>query len=290
MSYATVGVIVGVGVCKLLHPGCCCCLLQCFQHPADSDKVYECLARGDVVIFDRYAYSGVAYSAAKGLGLEWCKSCEVGLPAPDQVVLLKVDTAAAATRPGYGGELYEKKDMQEKVRMAALCAPTIKPMHHMQNVAIFESSCTCLCDTVTVSYTAALLLQVRAIFEELREPEWLVIDGTQDVQEVHNQVCCVPLAWSACVAVWQDTDILQRTQQGSRQLRSAKTTASDSGGQCHPAINRSLVKALRLAATVLGCADIAITACPLPPPAASQCVGDHPALPAGPAHQEAVGC
>jgi dTMP kinase len=39
---------------------------------------------------DRYAYSGVAFTAAKGFDVEWCKCPDKGLPAPDLVIYLKM--------------------------------------------------------------------------------------------------------------------------------------------------------------------------------------------------------
>ena len=48
------------------------------------------LNSGCNLICDRYAYSGVAFSAAKGLDLEWCKSCDGGLPAPDVIIYLVI--------------------------------------------------------------------------------------------------------------------------------------------------------------------------------------------------------
>jgi dTMP kinase len=38
------------------------------------------LRGGDNVVVDRYCYSGIAFTSAKGLPLEWCKAPEVGLP------------------------------------------------------------------------------------------------------------------------------------------------------------------------------------------------------------------
>ena len=40
------------------------------------------------MVCDRYAYSGVAYSVAKGMDLEWCRGPDVGLLRPDLVVFL----------------------------------------------------------------------------------------------------------------------------------------------------------------------------------------------------------
>jgi hypothetical protein len=74
------------------------------------------LGEGRHQVFDRWSYSGVVYSAANGLPLQWCKDCEAGLPKPDLVVLLSVDPATAAGRGGYSNERYERLELQEKVR------------------------------------------------------------------------------------------------------------------------------------------------------------------------------
>ena len=76
------------------------------------------LAEGTTLVVDRYAFSGVAFTAAKkvpGLGLEWCKAPDAGLPAPDAVMLLAVTPEVAAARGGYGAERYERKEIQEEV-------------------------------------------------------------------------------------------------------------------------------------------------------------------------------
>ena len=65
---------------------------------------------------DRYSYSGAAFTAAKGLSLDWCLQCEVGLPAPDCVVFLAISPADAAARGGFGEERYETREMQTRVR------------------------------------------------------------------------------------------------------------------------------------------------------------------------------
>ncbi|CAK9215091.1 unnamed protein product [Sphagnum troendelagicum] len=62
---------------------------------------------GATLVVDRYSYSGVAFSAAKGLDLNWCKAREAGLLAPDLVLYLDIPAEVAAERGGYGGERYE---------------------------------------------------------------------------------------------------------------------------------------------------------------------------------------
>lgn len=75
----------------------------------------EKLKTGTTLIVDRYSYSGVAFSAAKGLGVDWCKAPEIGLLAPDAVLYLDISPEKAAERGGYGDERYEKVEFQRKV-------------------------------------------------------------------------------------------------------------------------------------------------------------------------------
>lgn len=74
------------------------------------------LEGGFSIICSRYAYSGVAYSNAKGLNLDWCKSVDSGLVRPDLIVYLDVDPVELSKRSGFGDEVYEKLDFQTKVQ------------------------------------------------------------------------------------------------------------------------------------------------------------------------------
>ncbi|KAF8877916.1 thymidylate kinase [Infundibulicybe gibba] len=74
------------------------------------------LLRGTAVVCDRYAFSGIAFSASKGLPLAWCRAPDVGLPAPDLTVFLDITPAQAKRRGGYGEERYEREEMQARVR------------------------------------------------------------------------------------------------------------------------------------------------------------------------------
>ena len=79
------------------------------------------LSRGTTLVCDRYAFSGVAFTAAKkktGMGLEWCRSPDEGLPAPDAVLFLDLDPAEAERRGGFGEERYESPEMLKAVREA----------------------------------------------------------------------------------------------------------------------------------------------------------------------------
>jgi dTMP kinase len=77
------------------------------------------LASGTTVLCDRYYHSGIVYSAAKqntSLSLTWARAPEIGLPRPDMVLFLDLDESVARERGGWGGEVYEKAEMQRRVR------------------------------------------------------------------------------------------------------------------------------------------------------------------------------
>lgn len=77
------------------------------------------LSDGVTLVCDRYAFSGVAFTAAKqktGMGLDWCRAPDQGLPAPDAVLYLDLDPAEAERRGGFGAERYESAEMLKSVR------------------------------------------------------------------------------------------------------------------------------------------------------------------------------
>ncbi len=77
------------------------------------------LASGTTVLCDRYYHSGIVYSAARAdptLTLPWARAPEVGLPRPDIVLFLDLDEEQAKARGGWGAEVYEKAEMQRRVR------------------------------------------------------------------------------------------------------------------------------------------------------------------------------
>jgi len=79
----------------------------------------EKLHAGVTLVVDRYAYSGVAFTAAKGisgLSMDWCKAPESGLPAPDALIYLQIPINEALQRAGFGEERYESVEMQKEVQ------------------------------------------------------------------------------------------------------------------------------------------------------------------------------
>eukprot|EP01040_Poterioochromonas_malhamensis_P002083 gene2083-2222_t len=78
--------------------------------------IESALSQGQAVVCDRYAYSGVAFTSAKGLDLTWCQTCDQGLPSPDAIIYLDILPEEAAQRGQFGEERYERLDFQQKVR------------------------------------------------------------------------------------------------------------------------------------------------------------------------------
>uniref|UniRef100_A0A182Q2G2 Thymidylate kinase n=1 Tax=Anopheles farauti TaxID=69004 RepID=A0A182Q2G2_9DIPT len=78
-------------------------------------EMEQLLRSGVSLIVDRYSFSGVAFSSAKGLDLDWCKAPESGLLKPDLVILLTLSPEAMAKRGGFGDERYEVPAFQKKV-------------------------------------------------------------------------------------------------------------------------------------------------------------------------------
>ena len=73
------------------------------------DEIINKLNNNTHLILDRYSYSGVAYSHAKGIDFDWCISPEKGLPKPDLIIYLKANNICdLKEREGYGDEVYEK--------------------------------------------------------------------------------------------------------------------------------------------------------------------------------------
>ena len=80
------------------------------------EQIIDTLTQGTSIVCDRYAYSGVAYSASKGLDFEWCLNADRGLIKPDLVIYINVSMETIKARSGFGDERYEKVEFQQRVR------------------------------------------------------------------------------------------------------------------------------------------------------------------------------
>lgn len=76
--------------------------------------IIDKLNQGINIILDRYVYSGVSYTASKGISRDWCYHPDVGLPKPDLTIFLNLNDSS--NRDGFGDERYEVKEFQLKVK------------------------------------------------------------------------------------------------------------------------------------------------------------------------------
>lgn len=79
-------------------------------------RIEKTIEEGKWVIFDRYTYSSVAYSIARGLDPEIAELMTSLLPEPDIVLFLSIHEDGAAERQDFGKEIFEKTEFQAKVR------------------------------------------------------------------------------------------------------------------------------------------------------------------------------
>ncbi|ALC42150.1 CG5757 [Drosophila busckii] len=79
------------------------------------EDIKQELLNGKTLICDRYAYSGAAYSVAKGLDLKWCCAPDLGLLQPDAVIYMKAKPEALTARGNYGDERFDNVEFQRKV-------------------------------------------------------------------------------------------------------------------------------------------------------------------------------
>lgn len=75
-------------------------------------------AEGGILLLDRYVPSGVAYSTAKGLDMNWCFAADQGLPKPDLILFVRIPVEEVCKRAGFGEERYERVEFQKRVHIA----------------------------------------------------------------------------------------------------------------------------------------------------------------------------
>ncbi|PJF18328.1 hypothetical protein PSACC_01876 [Paramicrosporidium saccamoebae] len=79
------------------------------------DAIEKELAAGTTILMDRYLWSHMAYSAARGMDQTVSAMIGKGLPLPDLTIFLDADPETVSQRGGYGLERFEKIDFQRQV-------------------------------------------------------------------------------------------------------------------------------------------------------------------------------
>lgn len=71
-------------------------------------KIDRWLAKGRIVLCDRYVASTIAYGEAQGLDRAWLTDVQRFLPAPDLTILLDISPETAVRRKAHGRDRYER--------------------------------------------------------------------------------------------------------------------------------------------------------------------------------------
>ena len=139
-SSVTGGVLDDYLQCKVELPDAAVHLLFSANRWEEKELIQTALSQGTTLVLDRYAYSGVAFTTAKGVNLDWCKGPDRGLPRPDLILFLNLQPNRAQAREDYGKERYEQNDFQAKVRdvFLQLQEPNWKVIDAGQNVESVE--------------------------------------------------------------------------------------------------------------------------------------------------------
>lgn len=99
-----------------------------------AQKIRQSLLSGVTVLADRYCFSGITYSLAKKLEKTWVCMPEVGLPKPDIVLFLDIDSTQVSTRKNFGKEILEKRYFQKNVykNMLEMCSAVYWQVRHFR--------------------------------------------------------------------------------------------------------------------------------------------------------------
>lgn len=121
------------------------------------------LQEGTTLIVDRYSYSGVAFSAAKGLDLNWCKAPEAGLLKPDLVLFLTLNEEASKARSGYGNERCEPQTVGNE-----------DGFNFLFSFSRYE--------------TPVFQKKVKSIYEALQETNWQIVDADKTQEKLNEEL------------------------------------------------------------------------------------------------------
>lgn len=80
-----------------------------------SKALTEALQNGKIIIMDRYTWSNVAYSTARGMSRQSYERIILGLPKPDYIIFMDAEVETVTKRGDFGKEKFDDVDFQRKV-------------------------------------------------------------------------------------------------------------------------------------------------------------------------------
>lgn len=138
-------------------------LLYAADRSQHQERIKALLEKGQVVIADRYCYSNFAYQSAKGLPLDWLVEIEKHILKPKIVFLIDVPVDISISRIQQSKiEDFTKKEILERIRSERQLLETVREKY----------------------------LQLA---EKDKESQWHVVDGTKDINLVHEEILNITL-------------------------------------------------------------------------------------------------
>lgn len=108
--------------------------LFCANRAELQPKITDAIQTCDLILFDRYLDSAVAYAEAQGISGEWVRNMDSHCIPPDVCLFLELDVAVATQRrkercasDDIKKELYDKNDFQARVQKAYSTCYTLGP-------------------------------------------------------------------------------------------------------------------------------------------------------------------
>lgn len=133
-------------------------LLFAADRSLQQSRIKALLARGSVVICDRYSYSNFAYQSARGVPLEWLMDLEKNVIKPHFVILIDIPTAVSMRRVEQSSiEDFTKREILSRLE---------------REKAFMEK--------IRTTY-----LQLA---KEDKSSKWYVVDGSQGLRENQDQI------------------------------------------------------------------------------------------------------
>lgn len=100
------------------------------------DIIKKKLEEGVTLVVDRYSFSGVAYSAVKGVPVDWAEAVEAPLVKPDVMFLLHCAPEIAAQRAGFGAERHDTLEFQLKLHDVMKDLDASRYAHHAHALTV----------------------------------------------------------------------------------------------------------------------------------------------------------
>lgn len=79
------------------------------------DEIESLIRGGTTVVCDRYSFSGIAYTMAKGVEFDWAQHADEDLLVPDVQIYLHLKPEEASERASNGARVFGEDDCHEKI-------------------------------------------------------------------------------------------------------------------------------------------------------------------------------